>query len=512
MFPDLFWALLFVQLALGAFDILYHHEFLEGLAWRPSQKNELRLHGARNLFYAVVFFGLAVLKPTGAVAIVALVILAAELVITLIDFVEEDRTRRLPATERIAHTLLALNYGAILVLLVPVLIDWAAEPTGVALVARGVWSLLLLIAVLGVIVFGVRDFASVYRLSRLKTREAATLVQNLGEPKSVLVAGGTGFIGRSLVEALARCGHRVTVLTRSLRHAEKLAAPVRIVTDLGQIADDEVFDAIVNLAGEPVASLWTPRRRREIIRSRVAMNEQLVALAARLWTKPDVYIAASAIGAYGADVEGPVDEASEIVDDGSFSYASCAHTEAAARRMETVGIRTALLRIGLVLDPAGGSLGRMLFAFEFGLGGAFGDGRQWMSWITRDDLVRLIAHIIRDRELSGPVNAVAPNPVRNADFARALGRALNRPTAMPAPAFLLRTALGGFGEEILLGGQNVQPAKALASGFRFRDQEIGEALARLTGRPLTASAAGSRNRAAASAVSGRTPRAGRRAP
>ncbi len=477
MFPDLFWALLFIQLALGAFDILYHHEFLEGLAWRPSQKNELRLHGARNLFYAIVFFGLAVLKPTGVAAITALVILAAELVITLIDFVEEDRTRRLPATERIVHTLLALNYGAILVLLVPVLIDWAAEPTGVAVVGRGVWSPLLLIAVLGVIVFGVRDFAAARRLSRLKPREAAALVQGLREPKSVLVAGGTGFVGRRLVEALARGGHRVTVLTRSLRHAEKLAAPVRIVTDVEHVADDEVFDAIVNLAGEPVASLWTSRRRREIVRSRVAMNEQLVALAARLWTKPDVYIAASAIGVYGAHVERPVDEASEIVDDGSFSHASCAETEAAARKMETVGVRTALLRIGLVVDPVGGSLGRMLFAFEFGLGGAFGDGRQWMSWITRDDLVRLVAHIMTDAELNGPVNAVASNPVRNADFARALGRALNRPTALPAPAFLLRTVLGGFGAEILLGGQNVRPAKALASEFSFEASEIDDALA-----------------------------------
>lgn len=480
MIDSLLWSLIAIQIAMGAFDTLYHHELTERLAWRPSQARELRLHAVRNLLYALIFLTLGWSEPHGVLAWILTGLLCVEICITLWDFVEEDMTRALPASERINHTLLALNYGAILVLAVPVLVAWAGLPTGLVAAYHGIWSWLCLTAALAVAVFGLRDWLAAARAPGLVAGDAAPLARDLAGRKRFLVTGGTGFVGRRLVAALVGAGHDVTVLTRTPQKACGLAMPLKIVTDLSDLADDTKLDAIVNLAGEPVADgLWTAAKRRRIIASRVDGLADIKALVARLNERPEVLVSASAIGWYGVRDAMPLDEEDDPAD--CFSHESCRLCEAAAEGLEDHGLRVVNLRIGLVLGIEGGLLARLLTPFEFGLGGPIGDGRQIMSWIALDDLVRLILHAVDAFDMSGPVNATAPNPVSNAEFSRALGNALGRPALLRVPALPLRLVLGDFATEILLGGQNVVPEKAFASAFSFDHPTIDGALAAVLG-------------------------------
>ena len=477
---DLIWTLVFIQVAMGGFDTLYHHELTERLAWRPSQARELRLHGVRNLSYAVMVTALGWSRPQGALALALIALMLAELVVTLWDFVEEDRTRKLPASERVTHTLLTLNYGVVLTLVIPRLADWAADPTALIPAFYGVWSGLCALAAVGVVVFGLRDLAAAGRTARIVAAAPAPLVAALPPRQSVLVTGATGLIGRRLVTALVGAGHEVTALTRDRATAADLPAPIRIVTSLDQIADDARIDAIVNLAGEPISDgLWTPAKRRRIVDSRLAVTRAVVALIARLERRPQVLVNGSAIGWYGLRGDEVLDETADGAD--CFSRTVCRRWERAAMTTQDLGVRVVRLRIGLVLAIEGGALSRMLTPFEFGLGGPFGAGRHWMSWIHLDDLVRLIAHAIATPGLEGPVNGTAPEPVRNAAFAQALGRALHRPALLPAPAAPLRLALGAFADELLLKGQRVVPAAVLASGFAFNYPALDGALAAIVG-------------------------------
>ncbi|MEA3042068.1 MAG: uncharacterized protein QOC65_1557 [Sphingomonadales bacterium] len=478
---SLLWALVAVQIAMGAFDTFFHHEGTERLAWRPSQRRELQLHGVRNLLYAVLFATLGWTEPHGALASALIALLAAELVITLWDFIEEDRTRHLPASERVTHTLLALNYGAILTLLAPVLLGWAATPTGLGPIYHGLWSWLSAAAAFGTGIAGVRDLAAAARTARLRDSDPGRLAAGMPRNSAVLVTGGTGFIGSRLVAALAAAGHDVTVLTRRRENASALPAPLRIVTDLAQIPSTARIDAIVNLAGEPIGNgLWTKAKRRRIVESRLGITWALGRLIERLDTRPKVLVSGSAIGWYGLRGDEPLAEEGGFRD--CFSHRVCSAWEYSAQLAAGRGVRLVLLRTGLVLGREGGVLSRMLAPFEFGLGGRFGDGRQWMSWIHRDDLVRLVIRAIADPELSGPLNGTAPEPVTNAAFAHALGGALRRPAILPVPAAPLRLALGDFADELLLGGQHVLPAKAQGAGFSFDYPALGGALAEIVGR------------------------------
>jgi uncharacterized protein (TIGR01777 family) len=480
----LLWILIAVQIAMGAFDTLFHHELTQRLAWRPSQRRELRLHGVRNLLYAVLFLTLGLSEVHGAFAFAVIVVLAVELVITLMDFVEEDMSRKLPASERINHTLLALNYGAILILLVPVLLAWAHEDTGVVFATYGWWSVLAAVSALGVFVFGIRDLAASARSDRLVRKPAGALVMALAAHRTVLVTGATGFVGSRLVEGLAAEGHRVLVLTRDPRKALALRPPYRLVTDLDQIPADTRIDAIVHLAGEPVSGgLWTIARKRAIIDSRTKMTARILDLIARLDTRPSVLIGASAIGWYGLRGDERLTETSDAR--ACFSHESCEACETELAKAARLGVRAVALRIGLVLGTQGGLLARLLLPFEFGMGGPIGSGQQWMSWIERDDLIRLIAHVIATPSLEGAVNATAPTPERNEDFTRELGRALHRPAFLRMPGAPLRWLAGDFAKELLLGGQCVIPEKALASGFVFRHGTLPGALDAILGAPPT---------------------------
>jgi uncharacterized protein (TIGR01777 family) len=237
----------------------------------------------------------------------------------------------------------------------------------------------------------------------------------------------------------------------------------------------------VHLAGENVAARrWSSKQQDRIRRSRVDGTQLIAQTLAALDHPPELLINASAIGFYG-------DRGEELLDEESpagtgFLAQTCLAWEAATEPSRQAGIRVALLRIGVVLSPEGGALGRMLPVFKLGLGGKLGHGGQFMSWIALEDLVGAVRHVLHDPTLAGPINAVAPTPVRNREFTRVLGRVLRRPTAFRVPALLLRVALGQMGEELLLAGARIKPARLQRAGFSFRWAELESALRSMLGR------------------------------
>lgn len=475
----LLWTLIAIQVAMAAFDTIYHHELTERLAWRPSQRYELKLHAARSFVYVAVFIVLGFLEPHGAFAMLVIAALAVEVFITLADFIEEDMSRQLPASERVNHTLLAINYGAILVLALPVLIAWAGEPAAIKVVSHGYWSALMAFSAAGAAIFGLRDLLASRRPDAVVT-PPEDLVSALPPRQTVLITGATGFIGRRLVQALTVAGHQVIVLARNPAKAATLDPPFHLITGLSQLPDDTRIDAIVNLAGEPIANgLWTVAKRHRILASRLRMTGNVVRLIRRLAHKPAVLISASAIGWYGARDDEPLTETESGKP--SFGFSICSDWERAAVQAERFGVRVVRLRIGLVLGREGGMLAQMLTPFEYGLGGPIGSGRQWMPWIALDDVVRLIGYAIADPSLAGPVNATAPEPVRNATFTQELARALHRPAVLRLPAAPLRLIGGDMAEELLLTGRRVVPEKALKHGFVFRHPTLRGALAAILG-------------------------------
>ena len=474
MIPLEVWLVLSVQVVLGFADVAVHHELIARLPWRSGAAPELRLHSARNLAYAVIFLTLAWIVPLGWTAWILAALLLAEATITFIDWIVEDSSRPLPASERALHGLLAINFGVLLALLAPIVWQWQSEPASLEFVVRGVWSWLATVAAAGLLAMAIRDFAASRRVDRFQT---TPLSLDLPDHQRWLVTGGTGFVGRRLTEALADGGHEVTVLTRDVNRAPHLTAPFRVVTSLDQVDSTERFDVIVHLAGEPVAGgPWTPARRQRIERSRPEMASRLIELIRRLETKPKVLIGASAVGWYGDRGDTLLDEDAEYQD--CFAHRSCELAEVASAEAERLGVRVVMLRIGLVLGREDGLLAQLLTPFDLGLGARLGSGRQWMSWIERDDLARLIAFASTHEAIRGPVNAVAPHAVTNRVFTKALARALRRPAWFVLPRFLLVGALGDMARELMLASQRAFPAKALENGFEFRQPEIDAALAK----------------------------------
>ena len=252
-------------------------------------------------------------------------------------------------------------------------------------------------AAAGAVIFGLRDLAASRRPDAVVT-PPEDLVTALPPRQTVLVTGATGFIGRRLVQALTTAGHQVIVLARDPARAATLNPPFRLITGLSQLPDDTQIDAIVNLAGEPVANgLWTVGKRHRILASRLRMTGNVVRLIKRLQRKPAVLISASAIGWYGARGDEMLTEAESGKP--SFGFSVCGDWERAAVQAERFGVRVVRLRIGLVLGTEGGMLAQMLIPFEYGLGGPIGSGRQWMAWIALDDMVRLIAAAIANPAL-----------------------------------------------------------------------------------------------------------------
>ena len=296
--------------------------------------------------------------------------------------------------------------------------------------------------------------------------------------KSVLVTGGSGFIGGALVARLRAAGNRVAILTRRTVAADPDAIAWDPAAGRLDAASLEGFDAVVHLAGENIgARRLTAARKRSIMDSRTGGTGLLATTLASLGARPSVLVSASGINYYGSRGDQALRESAPS--GAGFLAEVCRAWEAAAAPAAAAGIRVVILRTGMVLSPEGGALARMLPLFRAGAGGALGPGTQWWSWITRDDHVAVIEHAIADQAIAGPVNAVSPGPVTNREFTGILGSVLRRPTVLPAPAFALRLALGELADELLLASIRVEPAVLLARGFRFADPALAGALRRL---------------------------------
>ena len=288
----------------------------------------------------------------------------------------------------------------------------------------------------------------------------------------VLISGGSGLIGAALIPAIELRGSAVTRLVRASesRHGE-------LAWDPAQPLHPELvsgFHAVIHLAGEPVAARWTEAKKKRIRDSRVLGTGHLCKALANAPKPPHVLISASAIGYYG-------DRSEEIVREDSpcgtgFLPEVCREWEAATKPAADAGIRTIQIRIGIVLAAQGGALKKMLPPFRMGLGAQIGNGRQWMSWIHVQDLVGAILHGIDSESVEGPVNLVAPEPVRNSEFTRTLAKVLSRPAILRMPGFAARLLFGEMADEVLLAGQRVEPARLVASGYQFRYRDLRGAL------------------------------------
>ncbi|WP_392891258.1 TIGR01777 family oxidoreductase [Pseudomonas migulae] len=297
----------------------------------------------------------------------------------------------------------------------------------------------------------------------------------------ILLTGGTGLIGRQLCRHWLSQGHRLTVVSRTPEKVAKICgADVRgiaLFADLGQ----EPLDAIINLAGAPIADRpWTSRRKALLWSSRITLTETMLAWLETREQKPQVLISGSAVGWYGDGGERELTEQSPpVIDD--FASQLCIAWEETAQRAEAMGIRVIFVRTGLVLSAEGGFLSRLLLPFKLGLGGPLGSGRQWMPWIHIKDQIALIDFLLHQKNASGPYNACAPKPVRNREFAKTLGSVLHRPAFMPMPALALKVGLGEL-SLLLLGGQKALPARLLEAGFTFQFTDLRAALDDLSSR------------------------------
>ena len=303
------------------------------------------------------------------------------------------------------------------------------------------------------------------------------------------ITGATGLIGGALASELAGRGHEVVALSRRSGVPGGLPAGVRSErwnpggdgTDSGLAGVLEELDALVHLAGEPVGKRWTAARKRAIRESRVGGTKTLVAALSAAPRRPARLLAASAVGYYGPRGDEELDEDAPPGSD--FLAEVCTEWEDASAGARRAEVETVLMRIGVVLSPRGGALATMLPPFRMGVGGRLGSGRQWMPWIHLDDVTAAMVHLLEAPagSLDPVYNLTAPNPVTNADFTRALGKALRRPTIFPVPGFGMRLAFGEMADALLLSGQRVAPRRLLASGFEFRRPEIGPALMDLVG-------------------------------
>lgn len=302
-------------------------------------------------------------------------------------------------------------------------------------------------------------------------------------PRTILVSGATGLLARSLIPMLMAMGFRIRRLVRGAPGPEEVQwDPARGRLDPAAL---EGVDAAIHLAGEPIAGgRWTDARRSQILDSRIQGTTLLAEALGRLQRPPRVMISASAIGIYGDRGDELLTEQTALRagHDAMFVEQVGHAWEAATEPAERAGIRVARIRTGLVLTPAGGALASMLPPFQAGVGGRMGSGEQYMSWISIDDVLGAMHHILLTDSLRGPVNLTAPTPVTNAQFTRTLGEVIGRPTIIPAPAIALRLALGDMADELLLASTRVIPERLRESGYQFRHPDLEQALRHVLGR------------------------------
>lgn len=310
----------------------------------------------------------------------------------------------------------------------------------------------------------------------LKTKEQSK--------KRVLLTGGTGFIGKKLVQTLLKSDHEVTVLTRNVSAAsDKFAHNIRFINNFCEITDDTQFDVIINLAGESLANgRWNKERKDTFIQSRLTITADICDLIKRLEFKPEVLINGSAIGYYGPHQDEVLNETGDVVD--CFAHTLCKQWENKALEVEALGVRVCLLRIGIVLGDDGGPFVELKLPYTFGFSMQISAGKQWMSWIHRDDLIAIILFAMNEPDINGPINGTAPNPVTNKGFADVLSLHVKTIFRIKFPAKLLSIIVGELADEVLITGQHVIPEKVQKKGFVFTYPELSLALTELVGPPL----------------------------
>ncbi len=293
----------------------------------------------------------------------------------------------------------------------------------------------------------------------------------------IVIAGGTGFIGEPLVRCLLARGDDVAVLTRNPAKVEAGRGVKWDAKTAGPwTAEIDDADAVINLAGENIGEgRWTAERKRRLIDSRINATNAIVTALSNAHARKRVLLNASAVGYYGFDRDEPADESAPK--GGGFLADLSAAWEAAAKRAESVA-RVVIFRFGVVLAADGGALQKMAMPFRFGAGGPVGNGRQWLSWVDRDDVLSAVEWALGNESVRGVYNITAPDAVRNREFAKTLGRVLHRPALVPAPAFALRLLFGDMADEVLLGGQRAVPARTQAEGFAFVHDKLEIALQR----------------------------------
>ncbi len=293
---------------------------------------------------------------------------------------------------------------------------------------------------------------------------------------NILITGSTGLIGTALSKNLKAQGHTIYPLYRNISAEKKHFWD----PDKDQIhLDDEIkIDAVIHLAGENIADTrWSQSKKDRILNSRVHGTRLLAEAISQLEHKPEVFISGSAIGFYGDTASNTVDENSPRGE--GFLSDVATQWEDATQAVEDAGIRTIHLRTGIVISPDGGVLQKMLFPFSMGLGGVVGNGQQYMSWISIQDVVAIIETMLLNKEMTGPYNLVAPNPVTNYTFTKSLGKALRRPTVSPLPAFMARIMFGEMADALLLSSSRVAATRLKQAGYNFADTDLTDTLTRL---------------------------------
>lgn len=296
----------------------------------------------------------------------------------------------------------------------------------------------------------------------------------------IFVTGGTGFIGRQLIERLLQEGHEVSVLTRSAAKAEKIFEGKVIVIEGDPLKpgdwQEEIGknNAVINLCGEPILDKkWTSERKKLILESRLLPTQNIIDGINSADKKPEVLISGSAIGYYSNRGDEVITEDAAPGDD--FGAELCSRWEDVANKAKDLGVRVVSIRTGFVLAKKGGGLAKMIPPFKFFAGGPIGNGKQFMSWIHINDHIGITITVLKNKEISGPVNLTAPNPVTNKEFSKTLGKVLGRPSWLPVPAFALKLMFGE-GAALLTEGQRVIPKKALDAGYKFQFENLKDAL------------------------------------
>jgi uncharacterized protein (TIGR01777 family) len=484
--------LLIAQGLMGAFDTVWHHEIRCALPQQPNAAPELRLHAIRAVLYGVLFAGLAWFAWGHDWLFVLWTIVGIEILLTLRDFVIEDQTRSLPASERVTHTVLAINGGAVFGLIAWRSADWWALPNGLHFTPAGWHSWVLTIFALGVVISGVRDaLASRALTSRERTAPPAFDFSGNNPARraqTFLLVGATGFIGRVLARALLDQGHRVIIWARKPRIASQLFdGRAACVGSLSELDPATRIDVTINLAGAPImGKRWSATRKRELIASRVGTTNALMAWLTAATHRPRLLINASAIGYYGVQAEDDLRQKNESSAAGNdFPAQLCEQWERAASAATSLGIPLGIIRLGLVFGYQG-VLPALLMPVHLGLGGAMGSGGQVMSWVHIDDVIGAIAWLCRGDGATIAAgeavtyNLVAPEVTTQKALTRDAAALLRRPAFMKTPAWPVRLILGEQAT-LLLDGVRVEPMRLRQQGYVFRFPALHPALKNLLG-------------------------------